>query len=67
MLMRKQAGDTRRCLSTLQEFGGCRRYMPDSLTLPGDLSRPLRPDTFGKEYRELRRRRVLLDVPHRYC
>jgi uncharacterized protein YbaR (Trm112 family) len=49
-----------------EEFGGCRRYMPDTLTLPGDLSRPLRPEQFGDEYEELRRRRVLLDVPRRY-
>jgi uncharacterized protein YbaR (Trm112 family)/SAM-dependent methyltransferase len=50
-----------------EEFGGCRRYMPDSLTLPGDLSRPLQPETFGERYEELRRRRVLLDAPRRYC
>jgi len=50
-----------------EEFGGCRRYMPDSLTLPGDLSGPLRPEMFGKEYEELRRRHVLLDAPRRYC
>src|SRR4029453_16644990 len=35
-----------------EEFGGCRRYMPDSLTLPGDLSRPLRPEQFGGEDQE---------------
>ncbi len=34
-----------------EEFGGCRRYMPDSVTLPGDLSRPLRPETFGRSTR----------------
>jgi uncharacterized protein YbaR (Trm112 family) len=50
-----------------EEFGGCRRYMPDSLTLPGDLSRPLRPEQFGRAYQELRRRRILLDAPPRYC
>jgi len=49
-----------------EEFGGCRRYMPDSLTLPGDLSRPLRPEMFGERYEDLRRRRVLLDTPRRY-
>jgi hypothetical protein len=48
------------------EFGGCRRYMPDSVTLPGDLSRPLRPEMFGERYEDLRRRRVLLDTPRRY-
>jgi hypothetical protein len=41
--------------------------MPDSLTLPGDLSRPLRPEMFGNQYEDLRRSRVLLDVPPRYC
>lgn len=49
-----------------EEFGSCRRYMPESLTLPGDLARPLRPETFGQDYDELRRRRVLLDAPLRY-
>ncbi len=50
-----------------EEFNACRRYLPDSLTLPGDLSRPLRPERFGREYEELRHRRVLLDAPRRYC
>jgi uncharacterized protein YbaR (Trm112 family) len=50
-----------------EEFGGCRRYLPDSLTLPGDLPRPLRPEMFGEQYQELRGRRVLLDAPRRYC
>jgi uncharacterized protein YbaR (Trm112 family)/SAM-dependent methyltransferase len=50
-----------------EEFGGVRRYLPDSLTLDADLSGPLRPEQFGSAYADLRRRRVLLDTPPHYC
>jgi uncharacterized protein YbaR (Trm112 family) len=50
-----------------EEFGGVRRYLPESLTLDTDLRRPLRPEQFGSAYADLRRRRVLLDAPPRYC
>ena len=48
------------------EFGGCRRYLPDRLVVDGDLSGPIDPRRLGPRYAELRRRRVLLDLPPRY-
>ena len=48
------------------EFGDCRRYLPDRLTVDADLSGPIDPRRLGPRYAELRRRRVLLDVPRRY-
>ena len=48
------------------EFGDCRRYLPDRLTVDADLSGPIDPRRLGRRYAELRRRRVLLDVPRRY-
>jgi hypothetical protein len=50
-----------------EEFGGVRRYLPESLTLDTVLRRPLRPEQFGSAYADLRRRRVLLDAPPHYC
>ena len=50
-----------------EEFGGVRRYLPESLTLAIDPGGELRPEQFGSHYTDLRRRRVLLDVPPRYC
>jgi hypothetical protein len=50
-----------------EEFGGCRRYMPDTLTVAADLTGPLTPEMLGADYRELRRRQVILDVPRGYC
>ncbi len=49
-----------------EEFGGCRRYMPEQLTLDGDLTGRLSGTDFGARYEELRRRRVLLDLPPAY-
>ena len=49
-----------------EEFGGVRRYLPDTLTLDADLSGRLEPPHFGAQYLELRRRRILLDTPARY-
>lgn len=48
------------------EFRACRRYLPDVLTLDGDLTGPLDPAMLGTEYDTLRRRRVMLDAPRRY-
>jgi len=50
-----------------EEFGSVRRYLPESLTLAIDPGGELRPEQFGSAYTDLRRRRVLLDVPPRYC
>ena len=50
-----------------EEFGECRRYLPDTLTLDGDLSAPMEPLPAGLDVDGLRRQRVLIDVPRRYC
>ena len=49
-----------------EEFGGARRYLPETLTFDADVRGPLEPAQFGADYVDLRRRRVLLDVPPRY-
>ena len=49
------------------EFGACRRYLPDTLTVEGDLTTPILPETLGARYAELRFRRVVIDVPVGYC
>jgi uncharacterized protein YbaR (Trm112 family) len=49
-----------------EEFGGVRRYLPDTLTLQAELGGRLEPSQFGTAYTDLRRRRVLLDTPARY-
>ena len=48
------------------EFADCRRYLPDRVAVDADLSGPIDPRQLGPRYAELRRRRVLLDVPRRY-
>jgi uncharacterized protein YbaR (Trm112 family) len=50
-----------------EEFADCRRYLPDSVTVEADLTKPFDPADVGARYEELRRRRVLLDAPARYC
>ena len=54
-----------------EEFGGCRRYLPDTLDVAADLSGALDADALdaalGADYQALRRRRVLIDAPVRYC
>ena len=55
-----------------EEFGACRRYLPDTLTLAADLTAPLDPArlraTLGAGvYDDLRRRLVLIDAPPGYC
>lgn len=49
------------------EFRACRRYLPDTVTVRGDLTKKVRVDTLEDGGAELRRRRVLLDLPTRYC
>ncbi len=53
------------------EFGGCRRYLPETLDVAADLTGPLDPaaleTTLGADYASLRRRRVLIDAPRHYC
>lgn len=53
------------------EFGGCRRYLPDTLELAADLTGPLDPGilerALGADFAWLRRRRVFIDAPRHYC
>jgi uncharacterized protein YbaR (Trm112 family) len=48
------------------EFGACKRYMPASVTVPGDLTAPFDASTLGERYEELRRRHVIIDAPKNY-
>ena len=49
------------------EFGACRRYLPDTVTVDADLTGALDPARLGSRYPELRRRRVFIDAPSCYC
>ena len=49
------------------EFGACRRYLPDRVTVEADLTGPILRETFGARYEELWDRRVLIDAPVGYC
>ncbi len=49
------------------EFGEVTRYLPSTITVAADLRGSLAAADFGPDYADLRRRRVLLDAPHRYC
>ena len=48
------------------EFGMCRRYLPESLAMQVDLNGAITPELFGSNYQELRDCRVLLDAPEAY-
>ena len=48
------------------EFGECRRYLPDRITVEADLTGPILRETRGAEYEELRDRRVVMDAPVGY-
>ncbi|MDA0328821.1 MAG: hypothetical protein O2958_07410 [Gemmatimonadetes bacterium] len=50
-----------------EEFGDCRRYLPDRVTINADLTGPITRPMFGADYPELRKRRVLIDAPVGYC
>jgi uncharacterized protein YbaR (Trm112 family) len=50
-----------------EEFGECRRYLPDALTLSGDFTAPVLSLAGDVDVEDLRRRRVLIDAPPRYC
>jgi uncharacterized protein YbaR (Trm112 family) len=49
------------------EFAACKEYLPWMMTVSADLTGPLVPATFGTDYDDLRRRRVIIDAPLRYC
>ena len=50
-----------------EEFGACKAYLPATVTVRADLTGPITPAVLGPDYDELRRRRVILDAPPRYC
>ena len=50
-----------------EEFGACRRYLPDTVTVDANLTGRVEPAMLGARYEDLRRRRVLIDAPQRYC
>jgi len=50
-----------------EEFGACRRYLPDRVTVHADLTGAILPEMLGPEADELRRRRVIIDAPPHYC
>jgi hypothetical protein len=49
------------------EFGASRRYLPDTLTLEADVSAPVASWPAAVDVEALRRRRVVIDAPRRYC
>jgi len=49
-----------------EEFGACKHYLPAAVTVHADLAGAIDPTKVGPAYEELRRRRVLLDVPAGY-
>ena len=49
------------------EFALAKRYLPATVSVDTDLRAAITPEAFGSDYPELRRRRVLLDLPRRYC
>jgi uncharacterized protein YbaR (Trm112 family) len=50
-----------------QEFGACRRYLPDTVIVDADLTGTILPGMLGSAGEELRRRRVIIDAPPHYC
>lgn len=55
-----------------EEFGACRRYLPETVTLAADVTTPLEAASLRASlgdalYDDLRRRLVLIDAPPGYC
>jgi hypothetical protein len=50
-----------------EEFGACRRYLPDRMTVDADLTGTILPGMLGSRGEELRRRRIIIDAPPHYC
>ncbi|HJZ73228.1 MAG TPA: hypothetical protein VKE51_15905, partial [Vicinamibacterales bacterium] len=48
------------------EYGACRRYLPDELTLSRDAIAAMEAGTVSGELVELLRRKVIVDLPKRY-
>jgi uncharacterized protein YbaR (Trm112 family) len=49
------------------EFAAARRYLPDTVRVRADVTKPFDPLALGSDAAELKRRLVLLDVPRLYC
>jgi uncharacterized protein YbaR (Trm112 family)/SAM-dependent methyltransferase len=49
-----------------QEYGSCRRYLPEELTLDGSVVASLETGRVSGELVELVRRKVIVDLPKRY-
>jgi uncharacterized protein YbaR (Trm112 family) len=49
------------------EFGDCKRYLPERITVEADLTGPITPEDVGPMYEELRARHVLIDAPIGYA
>jgi uncharacterized protein YbaR (Trm112 family) len=50
-----------------EEFGDCRRYLPDTVRVDADLTAPIAPERLGPRGDDLRRRRIIIDAPPDYC
>ncbi len=50
-----------------EEFGECRRYLPDTVTVDADLTGTILPGLLGARLDDLRRRRIIIDAPPHYC
>ena len=50
-----------------EEFGACKQYLPERVTVQADLTGTIDPSIVGPEYDDFRRRRILIDAPPRYC
>ncbi len=48
------------------EFGATKRYLPPTVIVPADLTRPFTAASLGDAYEDLRRRHVILDAPRDY-
>lgn len=49
-----------------EEFAACKEYLPATLTVSGDLTGAITQASLGQDYAELRRRRVVIDMPLQY-
>jgi hypothetical protein len=49
-----------------EEFGGCRRYLPETVRVDADVSGVIVPAALGSAYEDLRRRRIVIDAPPHY-
>jgi SAM-dependent methyltransferase len=49
-----------------EEFGACKQYLPATVTVDADLTGVIDRSRLGAVYEDLRRRRVLIDMPDNY-